>query len=550
MRRCFVFAILLSTAAGCTIGFNSDRDPDEVVGDDSGMGGDSGTDLDSGADGGSDTGGDGDTDGDTDGTPPGDGGPGDTETDTDTDTGEPLPECVRYVDLNTQAPSPDGITWSTAFSRVQQGLDAAAGESIPCEVWVAQGTYGIYQSSPDDTVLLRPSVRLLGGFVGGETTSSGRDWQANRTVLDGGMSVYHVVTGSSGAVIDGFVITGGNAAGPTSDSKRGGGMFNLSSAPSILNCIFESNQAVNEGGAVYNRASSPGIEGCTFRLNTAGKKGGAIFNSLITSNPLIANCSIDENTAEYGGGMFNDNSSPTLRSVGFSRNVASVSGGAVFNQIANGSEIAECAFTENTAVYGGGGIFNDQGCSPVISRTRFDRNTASDGFGGAVFNHGNAGRIESSLFVSNSSNRYGGAVYNSFNSLTQIVNCSFSTNSAASGGGAIFNNESSPVIANSILWGDTPDEIGGINSTSPVSFCDVQGGYGGGTQIIDIDPKYANPAGGDLTLLSGSPCIDAADGKLAPDVDFSGAKRVDDGAVTNTGTGDPDYADLGAFERQ
>ncbi|MBX7102282.1 MAG: hypothetical protein K1X89_31490, partial [Myxococcaceae bacterium] len=53
----------------------------------------------------------------------------------------------------------------------------------------------------------------------------------------------------------------------------------------------------------------------------------------------------------------------------------------------------------------------------------------------------------------------------------------------------------------------------------------------------------------DFTLSSGSACIDSANGALAPTSDLTGKARVDDPAVTNTGTGSPDYADVGAYER-
>jgi hypothetical protein len=50
--------------------------------------------------------------------------------------------------------------------------------------------------------------------------------------------------------------------------------------------------------------------------------------------------------------------------------------------------------------------------------------------------------------------------------------------------------------------------------------------------------------------MPGSPCIDAADGNEAPGVDALGRPRVDDPATPNTGTGNPGYADMGAFEYQ
>jgi len=50
-------------------------------------------------------------------------------------------------------------------------------------------------------------------------------------------------------------------------------------------------------------------------------------------------------------------------------------------------------------------------------------------------------------------------------------------------------------------------------------------------------------------LQPGSPCIDAADGTVAPEFDFLGNARVDDPGSPNTGLGPP-WADIGAFEYQ
>ncbi len=54
---------------------------------------------------------------------------------------------------------------------------------------------------------------------------------------------------------------------------------------------------------------------------------------------------------------------------------------------------------------------------------------------------------------------------------------------------------------------------------------------------------------GDYNLDQGSPAVDAANGFVAPEFDFIGSSRVDDPAVLNTGTGIPDFVDIGALER-
>jgi hypothetical protein len=52
----------------------------------------------------------------------------------------------------------------------------------------------------------------------------------------------------------------------------------------------------------------------------------------------------------------------------------------------------------------------------------------------------------------------------------------------------------------------------------------------------------------DLRLGDGSVCRDAADGDAAPTMDILGNARYDVTTVTDTGTGTPTYADMGAYE--
>jgi hypothetical protein len=140
---------------------------------------------------------------------------------TDVD-GDHCGTLVRYVDIdNHSSADGDGLTWSTAISAVQDGIDtcqtalqANANESH-CEVWVAEGTYYIYQTALHNTVRLRTGVHVFGGFSGTETYRDQRDWTDHATTLDGhknaGSSerVEHVVLCEQEGLIDGFVITGG-----------------------------------------------------------------------------------------------------------------------------------------------------------------------------------------------------------------------------------------------------------------------------------------------------------------------------------------------------
>ncbi|MCP4675997.1 MAG: hypothetical protein GY854_10925 [Deltaproteobacteria bacterium] len=427
--------------------------------------------------------------------------PGWTGTDCDVQ-----PICTRYVDLNSTLAFPDGFCWSRAFSTIQEGIDAAAGEVSAfggpsyCEVWVAQGRYYIYESSKDDTVALAYDVHLYGGFAGDETTRGERDIDTYPTILDGHMSlgsteqVFHVVTGSDLAIIDGFTITGGKADDEWGvNTSIGGGMLNYEVSPRIANCTFEGNYAL-AGGGVYNYVSyGLSIENCRFSANTADN---------------------------YGGGLRNYNATVSIVDTTFSLNDA----------------------------HGGGGMDNS-GSVTSLERCVFDNNSAVDGAG--IYAKLGGLTISSSVFIDNDATNAGGAIY-AHEGLSDITNSTFYSNSATNeGGGGIYHAWiDSPDITNCIFWSNYPNDFSTHNSSYPtVTYSDTQDGDTGDGNI-SLSPQFVDTASGDLSLQPGSPCIDAADGNSAPTLDMDGNSRVDDPATTDTGVGSPTYTDMGAFEYQ
>jgi len=103
---------------------------------------------------------------------------------------------------------------------------------------------------------------------------------------------------------------------------------------------------------------------------------------------------------------------------------------------------------------------------------------------------------------------------------------------------------------NSIVWGNTPDQILHIEDTMTVTFSDIQGGGFVGTGNINEDPHLGPLAdnGGfvkthSLALLS--PAIDAGnpDPEICPSTDARGFPRPIDG----NGDGSA-ICDMGAYE--
>ncbi|MHC4646636.1 MAG: hypothetical protein ACYTBJ_14150, partial [Planctomycetota bacterium] len=55
------------------------------------------------------------------------------------------------------------------------------------------------------------------------------------------------------------------------------------------------------GGGMYNYQSSVTVANCTFRHNTAARRAGGMYNK--QSAPTVTNCTFAHNSDEYGGGM-------------------------------------------------------------------------------------------------------------------------------------------------------------------------------------------------------------------------------------------------------
>ena len=159
-----------------------------------------------------------------------------------------------YVDTTRNG---DGSSWADAYKYLQDGLAAATSGD---EIWVAEGIYTPDASSADPggsgdrdaTFGLINGVGIYGGFPAGGGVWEDRDPNAYQTILSGdlngddvdftnnGDNSYHVVraTGTDAtAVLDGFIITAGNADGSGIDGD-GGGMYNYQSSPTVTHCTF------------------------------------------------------------------------------------------------------------------------------------------------------------------------------------------------------------------------------------------------------------------------------------------------------------------------
>ena len=417
------------------------------------------------------------------------------------------------------------------------GLQTALTEAnIGDQIWVAAGTYiPTTPSARFATFQLKTGVAIYGGFPADGGDWETRNWVANLTTLSGDIGTlsdstdnsYHVVTGSgvtATAILDGFTISGGNANNTADPYNSGGGMYNASGHPTLTNVTFSGNSAAYLGGGMYNANSHPTLTNITFSTNSATLFGGGMFN--INSSPALTNVTFSGNAADgdsgAGGGMFNDSSSnPALTNATFSGNTADVYGGGMVNSGSHPT-LTNVTFTENSAQQGGG-MVNESNSTPILINVTFTENPA---------------------FL-------GGGMYNNDSDPT-LTNVTFSGNSAVIFGGGMYNeSNSTPMLTNAIVWGNTPtlDQINNDSSTPIITYSDIQGGYTG-IGNINVDPllgPLANYGGFTQThaLLPGSPAIDAGDPNElnCPTTDQRGYPRPIDGDDDGT-----PVCDMGAYE--
>jgi predicted outer membrane repeat protein len=398
-----------------------------------------------------------------------------------------------YVDAGATGAN-NGTSWTNAFVHLQDALASPPGGS---EVWVAQGVYqpdqGLGMTAGDRTASFQLSseVAIYGGFPPGGGTWQQRDPKAYETILSGDLNgddgpkftfyednSYHVVIGDGtdrSAVLDGFTIRGGSATG-SYPNTNGGGMYCLRGSPTVVDCVFNANQASYYGGGFYHRYDQAKLIRCDFIDNYAGDDGGAVKNWDGTNLELIA-CRFLGNRAGRGAGV---------------------------SEYSGVTTMINCLFSGNEAVsmgYGGGGaVVASYGTVDMVNCTLVGNaalGTSATGLGGGVYVYYGTANLTNCIIWDNRDN--GG-----IDASAQIhVDTGGSTN----------------LNYNCILgWGGV-----GTNISDDPLFQDANG----------ADQVYGNEDD-NPRLRPGSPCLDAGNNAaLPPDVttDLDGQDRIQNGIV-------------------
>ncbi|HTP03376.1 MAG TPA: choice-of-anchor Q domain-containing protein [Anaerolineales bacterium] len=214
------------------------------------------------------------------------------------------------------------------------------------------------------------------------------------------------------------------------------------------------------GGGMYNVNSSPTLRNLVFLYNRASVSGAGMYND--HSNPSLTGVTFTWNTAgtTAGGGMYNLSSNPILNNVTFaSNNGGTTGGGGIYNDNSS-PRLTNVRFTNNTAGAEGGGMFNNNTSgpsNPILNSVTFTGNSANQG--GGMSNEGSRPSLTNVTFSANKakgSGQGGGGMFNSNGSNPSLHSVTFAGNTTAGKGGAMYNNNvSNPSLVNVTFSGNT-----------------------------------------------------------------------------------------------
>jgi len=276
------------------------------------------------------------------------------------------------------------------------------------------------------------------------------------SVIDtGGKELWiHSTDGPEATIIDGEGIRNGIRFASTETTNT------IIEGFKVMNCFSS-----YYGGGISCSFSNPTIRNCIISANSCGSGGGGALN--VYSDPIFENCAFLDNNAigNVGGGMRNYYSNPTVSNCEFINNSSSSSfGGGMSNNLCN-TTISNCTFTNNFAQIGGGGVAN---YSTTITFNQCTLSNNESESGGGIWNQGEFQQVSSI-----------------------ITACKISYNIAQEGGG-IFNSNCTPSIDESVICGNTVDQIFGkykdkgnnsINDQCPCH-SDINGD--GNVDVIDL----------------------------------------------------------------
>ncbi len=448
---------------------------------------------------------------------------------------------VRRVDAGLSGGSQNGSSWSNAYSRLQDAINASASGD---EVWIKAGTYiPLGPLFGNTSFNMKNGVKIYGGFNGTETALGQQNWITNRVFLKqffNGSNYYPIILNNNvngTALLDGVNINDGFFS-PT--DPYGVGMCNYgSSFPTISNVEFRNNYGIY-GAALYIEGGNSAITNVFFASNHATLGGAAYFKNC---TPVLTNVVFNDNYVNgtgNGGAVYSEESAPVYNNVVFYNNRAPGNGAGVYNVNSGSMDTRRPSFTNvlfldcrSSGGYGGG-MYNDRSKPYLINCTFAGNYCGIASGGGGVYTTSPSGT---------GSGDYPTAT---------ITNCIFSSNGYAVNGNLNAANDVDQQRGNSAVSYSSLNEAGSYASfpgnvpsiTSP--FTNTSNPLGNDGKFFTADDGYR------LSVCRAANAIDKGNnGATGIATDMSGLPRkVAVDLIPDGGSGTSPIIDMGAYEDQ
>lgn len=287
----------------------------------------------------------------------------------------------------------DCSSWANACTLQTALTGAIAGD----EIWVMAGVHKptTVSTERDASFELINEVAIYGGFAGTETARDQRDPTTNITVLSGDIDD-NDTTDANGIVMDPANIVGNNSYHVITSTN----VISMTILDGVTITAGQANSS--DGGGMRNDNSSPTLINITFSGNSAYNGGG--IGNIDASSPTLTDVTFRHNSATWGGGAMANmgTGSPNLTNVTFYDNEATEAGGGIYNLTWGNLQLTNVTFYQNVAGFNGGAIYADNS-SPVLTNVTFFQNSATNGFGGAIFSRDSNFNIRNAIFSDNPS---------------------------------------------------------------------------------------------------------------------------------------------------
>jgi hypothetical protein len=421
-----------------------------------------------------------------------------------------------------------------AFTSIQDAIDAAAPHDI---ILVAEGEYYHIHSreAPEgypgsayvfQVVHINKPLGIFGGY---NSDFSQREPKVYHTVIDG-LSQARCVFVASGAdaVIDGFRLQNGNAAGlgGTLTGDAGGAVFVHDASPIIINSFICYSEADFGGAIFFNYAGYPNLFHSTIEANHAYISGGGVY--MHASGGEISGCLLHANHADsFGGALYVTYNAPLIHLNTFEVNATSGEGGAICMYY-TGAELVANDINGNYADRGA--ALSSYWSTGQIDKNHIIGNMAHSVGGGCLMMY-SAHLVTNNFICGNTITATSGgatAIFADNSSLTMRHN-TVAGNTGGNGSGIQLSDSTDAIIQNQI----TSNHVCGVlvEHSASVLFeytlwhdnlwdWDGMGSITHGTVAFFGDPLYVNPAAHDYHIRYGSPAINKGmDAGIYEDID-------------------------------